>query len=175
MIRFKRFTPTLFVEDIYQIPLELLKEKGKKTVFFDLDNTIAAHHSPYVDDKTFDWFSSLADYGLKACLLSNNKGARVKLVAKQLNIPYIYRAHKPGVSGFKRAFISMNTCAKESVMVGDQLFTDVWGGNRAGIFTILVRPISKHELWGTKNISRRLERLIWKFVDRNINENNNAN
>lgn len=57
-------------------------------------------------------------------------------------------------------------------MVGDQLFTDIWGGNRAGIFTILVRPISRQELWGTKNISRRLERLIWKFVDRNINEGN---
>lgn len=92
MFKFKRFTPKLFVEDIFQIPLPLLREKGKKTIFFDLDNTIAAHRSPYVDDETRAWFASLSEYGLKACLLSNNKGNRVKLVAKQLNIPCIYRA-----------------------------------------------------------------------------------
>lgn len=170
MFRFKRFTPKLFVDDIFQIPLSLLEEKGKKALLFDLDNTITAHHSAFVDEKTCAWFSSLEDYGLRACLLSNNKDRRVKKVAEQLKIPYIHRAKKPGKAGFKRAFTAMDTDIQASVMVGDQLFTDIWGGNRAGLYTILVRPISKKELWGTRHISRPLERLIWRFVHRNLNQ-----
>lgn len=168
--KFARFTPDIHLKDIYEIDLNKLKEKGIKVILFDLDNTVTLHRSPRAEEKAIDWFSRLPQFGLKAGIISNNSGSRVEVVAQQLNIPYIADAKKPSQSGFLRAFELFGIKAEECAMVGDQLFTDIAGGKRAGVFTILVVPIGRDEHWGTRNISRRFERLLWKQISKDFIE-----
>ena len=90
-------------------------------------------------------FEHLRGLGLKTCLLSNNKEPRVKSFAEQVKCPYIYKGGKPGAKGYKKAMETMGTDVKNTLFVGDQLFTDIWGANRLGIQTVLVRPINPKE------------------------------
>ena len=171
LFRFRRFTPKILIKTIFEIPLENLVDQGFKVIAFDLDNTLTAWRDPEISEETYQWFKGLADHGITACILSNNNDERVKIVAEKLGIPYIPRARKPFKVGFRKLLKLLEIAPNETVMVGDQLFTDIWGANRAGIYTILIDPVSKKEFWGTRNISRRLERLIWAHIKRNIQEN----
>ena len=169
MNKLKYFTPDLFVESVFDIPIAELQAKGIKLLLFDLDNTLTEYHNPSVDLKTAAWVRSLEGYGLQACLFSNNKGPRVAKVAEQLGIPFVPRAQKPRKSGFKRVLALFHKRPQEVAIVGDQLLTDTFGGRRAGIYTILVKPISPQEFWGTRHISRRIEKLLWPLVIKNRN------
>ena len=83
--------------------------------------------------------------GMKTCLLSNNKEPRVRSFADQVDSPYIYKAGKPSVKNYRKAMERMGTDEKNTIFVGDQLFTDVYGANRSGIYGILVKPINPKE------------------------------
>ncbi|MGI6360815.1 MAG: YqeG family HAD IIIA-type phosphatase [Bacillota bacterium] len=168
---FKRFTPDLFVKTIYDIPLERLREMGIRGLIFDLDNTITMHDQLEISSRALKWFKTLKEQGFKVCILSNNSGGRVKESADIMGIECVSRAKKPRRQGFYRAFETLGTKPQETAMVGDQLFTDIWGGNRAGVFTILVEPISSKEMWGIKYVSRNFERIIWPAVKRNLMKN----
>ncbi|MGI5892301.1 MAG: YqeG family HAD IIIA-type phosphatase [Bacillota bacterium] len=170
MFKFRRFTPQLCLESIYEIPLPHLKHLGIRGLIFDLDNTITKHDCREIPLTALEWFRSLKSMGFKACLLSNNSGVRVEDAAQKLGIDFVPRARKPSRRGFYRAFEVMGTGPRETAMIGDQLFTDIWGGNRVGILTILVKPIDVCELWSTRNISRRGEKAIWRFVKRNMGD-----
>jgi len=170
MFRFRRFTPDIIVEKIIDIPLDELRQRGIEGLIFDVDNTITEWRSPYVSDEVVQWFENLIGQGFKTCILSNNCDARVGIVSKKLNTPYLCNARKPLSSGFERARELLQLPKNKLVMVGDQIFTDVWGGNQAGLLTIFVEKISVNEFWGTKNISRRAERMIWKKIDRNMSQ-----
>jgi HAD superfamily phosphatase (TIGR01668 family) len=168
MFKFKRFTPDLSINSIYDISLSALSKIGIRGLIFDLDNTITKHDCRDIPPTALVWFASLPDYGFKACLLSNNSGKRVEDAAKKLSLDFVCRARKPNKEGFYRAFKVLGASAKQTAVIGDQLFTDIWGGNRVGAWTILVKPVDTCELWGTRNISRRGERAIWPFVQRNL-------
>ena len=169
----RKFTPDLYVKNIYAIPLDKLKAQGINTLFFDVDNTITPHSSPQADEAACLWFLSLKDAGFRPCLLSNNRGPRVKIIAAQLEVEYIPRAKKPTLKGFKHAFARFNCKAEHCALIGDQLFTDIFGGNRAKVFTVLVTPLGRDLVWGTRNLSRRLERLIWRKIMKNYYKANN--
>ena len=161
MTRKRRLMPDLLAANILDIPLAKLVEMQKKAMIFDLDNTITEWNNPQIHDDVIKWFRCLADFGITACLLSNNSGPRVMEAAGVLDIPYVAKATKPRRRAFLRAMELMGRTAEDTVMVGDQIFTDIYGGNRIGMYTILVAPLSAREFIGTK-IMRRIERMTMK-------------
>ncbi len=157
----KYFIPNKFVESIYQIDISALKKQGVKGVITDLDNTLMEADSPNYSPKLVKWLDDLQEIGFSVIILSNNTKTRIEPVAKALTVPFIDKAQKPRRSGFVRALSYLKLQPHEVVVIGDQLLTDVLGGNRMGIYTILVVPISQHEGFFTK-INRQIERIIWK-------------
>lgn len=128
----------------YVIPFEHYRSMGFKGVIFDVDNTLVPHDAP-ADQQAVQLFADLRELGFKTCLLSNNKEPRVRAFAEQVKSGYIHKAGKPGVRGYERAMERMGTDRQNTLFVGDQLFTDVYGANRAGLYSILVSPIDPKE------------------------------
>lgn len=159
----KLLTPCLVVNTIYDIKPELLWQRGIRGIIFDLDNTIVAWNSPEVGPDMRLWLQQLSRYGLKVCLLSNNGNKRVKVIADQCGAPFVARALKPARTGFRQALRTLGLTPAEVAVVGDQLFTDMLGGNRLGLFTIWVQPLAPQEFIGTK-ITRQLEKLAIRLL-----------
>lgn len=158
---FKLLQPKLAVDSIYHINLKELQKMGIKHLLIDLDNTITEWNNHHLPQKALDWFASLEKYDLKSCLVSNNTESRVNIAAKQLGIPSVPKAQKPRTRAFKRGMKLLDAKPNNTAMIGDQVFTDILGGNRMGIYTILVMPINTKEFVGTK-VARMLERIILK-------------
>ncbi len=155
----KLLYPDIFVESIQEISLEQLNKRKIKGLILDLDNTITLWNSNEISIEVGEWFKVISASGFKACILSNNGEKRILQVARQLDIPYIHRAAKPNPRSFIRAVHLMGIKAEETAVIGDQIFTDVLGGNRAGLYTILVVPLDNREFIGTR-ISRMMESLL---------------
>jgi len=153
------------VRTILDTPLELLKERGIDTLIVDVDNTVTEWRGRDVTDAAKDWFLSVKEQGFKACLVSNNNsGERISLIAEKLGIPSLHRAAKPGKNAFVRALKLLDSTPEKTAVIGDQVFTDVLGGNRMGMLTVLVDPISPSEFPGTK-IMRFFEKVLSKRGD----------
>lgn len=146
------------VNSLYDIDPQKLKKRGIRGIVFDLDNTIIPWDQPTMSPEIIQWLQELLAQDFKLCLVSNNMGKRVKKIAEIINIPFVARAYKPAKSGFRQAGITMKLPAHQIAVVGDQLFTDVLGGNRVGFHTIWVTPLTTTEFIGTK-ITRRLEKI----------------
>lgn len=152
------------MDSAYQIPWDTWYEMGIRGVIFDIDNTLVPHGAP-ADDRALALFGKLHGMGMKTCLLSNNKEPRVASFAAQVSSPYIYKAGKPAVKNYNKAMERMGTAAGDTLFVGDQLFTDVYGANRAGIYGILVKPIDpKEEIQIV--LKRYLEAVVLHFYKR---------
>ena len=128
------------------------------SIDFDIDNTLVTHGSP-ADERAIALFKHLKELGFSCLVLSNNKEPRVKSFAKQVGIKYIYKAGKPKPSGYRTAMERLGTDTKNTLFVGDQIFTDIIGANLTGIRSILVAPIDPHE-----EIQIVLKRFIEKPV-----------
>lgn len=156
-------TPSLLVRDVTEVPAAFFVERGISAVVTDLDNTLLPWHGD--DDATPEvlaWLSGLRDAGIGVCLASNTRRLpRLARLAQGWKIAHVPRsANKPGTGGILHALSLLDAKPEESAMIGDQLFTDMVAGNRLGMFTVLVNPLSQKEFVGTRYISRTLERLI---------------
>lgn len=168
---FEKFFPDEYVASTYVIPFEKLYEEGYRGVIFDIDNTLVPHGAP-ADDRARKLFKRLSDIGFSSCLISNNQEARVKMFNKDIGTDYIYNAHKPSTKNYIRAMEIMGTDRTNTVFVGDQLFTDVWGAKRAGIRNILVRPIHpKEEIQIV--LKRYLEKIVLYFYKKRLKNSKN--
>ena len=162
----EQFYPRLYLDSAYQVPYEDFRAKGYRGVIFDIDNTLVPHDAP-ADARASALFERLRALGMSTCLLSNNKEPRVKSFAEQVQSPYIYKAGKPWVKNYNRAVEQMGLTKEEVLFVGDQLFTDVYGANRAGIYGILVKPINpKEEIQIV--LKRYLETVVLHFYKREL-------
>ena len=159
-----KLKPKLYVDSIYHIDFEKLKRRGISGVIIDLDNTITGWDNPDLSDQAFDWFAQMKLADLKACIVSNNSHRRVEKAVEKLSIPFIAKANKPLTGAFRRAMEMMGTKPEETAVVGDQIFTDVLGGNRLNLFTVLVVPINSKEFIGTRLV-RIVERRVLKSLD----------
>lgn len=155
---FEMFFPDEYVASTYVIPFEKLYEEGYRGVIFDIDNTLVPHGAP-ADERAKKLFARLKELGFDCCLLSNNKEPRVKMFNEEIQVHYIYDAHKPSIKNYQKAMELMKTDLKSTVFVGDQLFTDVWGAKRTGMRNILVKPIHPKE-----EIQIVLKRVLEKVV-----------
>ncbi|OPY57866.1 MAG: Pyrophosphatase PpaX [Pelotomaculum sp. PtaU1.Bin035] len=164
----KLLYPKIYVSSIIDIQIEWLKELGIKGVLFDLDNTIIKRDSDQFPPEISGYLNELRGYGFKLGIISNNTRKRVMAIAGSLEVPSIYRAVKPLVRPFRRALEMLGTSALETALVGDQIFTDILGGNLAGLYTILVVPVGDKDFWGSKLISRPLEKLVLARLRKNM-------
>lgn len=157
---FERFLPKLRVNNVFDIDLQSLYDQGYRGIITDLDNTLVGAKAPLATPELVEWFEKVKKAGFKLVIVSNNNLDRVSVFATPLNIEYVYKARKPAGSAFRKAMDMMGLRPEETIVVGDQLMTDIFGGNRQGLFTVLVLPISvADEGFGTR-INRRLERIV---------------
>lgn len=155
------FYPDYEVESAYEIDYESLYEKGYRGIIYDIDNTLVPHGAP-ADERATALFDRLKKQGFQVMLLSNNKEPRVKMFNDSVQAKYIFKAGKPGRAGYERAMRELGTTTKNTLFVGDQLFTDVWGAKRAGIVSYLVKPIHpKEEIQIV--LKRYLEKIVLYF------------
>ena len=164
------FAPDICCPGITDIPLDTLRERGIRGLLLDLDNTITEWHEDEVADATRQWLHDLREKGFSACIVSNNHKQRVNRVAGQLGLPCLYSAAKPRRKGYRQASALLKLPPQQLAMVGDQLLTDVLGGNRAGLTTIFVQYINHREHWGTTHIFRPVERWLMKRLERSQNQ-----
>lgn len=156
---FNNLLPNQYEKSIFNIDLNALKDKGIKGVITDLDNTLVEWDRPEATPEVREWFKQLKDYGMKVTIVSNNTSRRVKAFADPEEIVFIHSARKPMRKAFEQACKAMELSKNEVVVIGDQIFTDVLGGNRAGLHTILVVPVSSSDGLATQ-LNRRMERFV---------------
>lgn len=155
----KYFLPDQHVKSIFDITPESLIEKGVKGIITDLDNTLVEWDRPSATPKLIEWFENMKKNNILVTIVSNNNEERVKAFSDPLVTPYIYRAKKPMTIAFNRAVKEMGLKKDETVVIGDQLLTDVFGGNRGGFHTILVIPVAQTDGLATR-FNRAIERRL---------------
>jgi HAD superfamily phosphatase (TIGR01668 family) len=134
--------------------------QGIEATLLDLDNTLVGWQRSDLSDNVLEWLRRLRNAGMQLYLVSNTRyGRRLEHLSTELEIPFVRRAWKPRRRGFLAAMEAMGVSPERTAMIGDQMFTDVLGGNRLGLYTIMVRPMARHEFAGTR-ISRMLERVL---------------
>ncbi|HEY3373842.1 MAG TPA: YqeG family HAD IIIA-type phosphatase [Candidatus Aquicultor sp.] len=161
----KKLYPDQYFESIYRIDLAHLKSHGIKGLILDLDNTIIARNSLVATEELKTWLQTIKNEGFKACIVSNNWKQRVSTIAEQIGLPLVARATKPRKAAFRRAMEALGTTISDTVVIGDQIFTDIFGGNRVGLRTILVVPVSNHEAFHTRFLRRLESRVIKRWND----------
>lgn len=157
------FYPNAYFNKVEEITIEFLNKNKIKALILDIDNTLI-DHSKVMTKSVENWAKELKGQGMKLYILSNsNKKEKVGNIAKILDIPYIYFGKKPLKFGFKKAKEELKEKEENIAVVGDQIFTDVIGGNRCNMFTILVEPINEKDFWYTK-WKRPIENKIKKKI-----------
>ena len=142
---FSKLLPDMCAESIYDIDFALLKEKGIKGIILDIDNTLVSHKTPVPDKKTLELTDKLVSMGFKLSVISNGKPERVNKFTHGFDIPVISGYLKPSKKGYVLALEQMALLPCECAAVGDQIFTDVLGANKMGIFSVYTTPIEKYE------------------------------
>lgn len=163
---FKSFYPSRRMESAYDIDYKELYDNGCRALIYDVDNTLVCHGAPQ-NEKSLPFLKGLQDMGFKLLFLSNNKEPRVKSFSEPLGAKYIYKAGKPSPVNYLKACEMLGATPETTVFIGDQLFTDIWGANKAGIYSILTTPIDKHEEIQII-LKRRLEWIVLKSYSRKL-------
>ena len=164
----KTFYPNCEAESAYALDYTGLYERGYRGIIFDIDNTLVPHGEPATAEAVV-LFAQLRKLGFDMVVVSNNKEPRVKSFADAVQTKYIYKANKPSKKGYFSAMKRMGCIPENTIFVGDQLFTDVWGAKRSGIFSYLVKPIHpKEEIQIV--LKRKLEAIVLFFYHRSIHK-----
>ena len=160
----KKYYAYEYVESVFSIDYNKLYQKGYKGIIFDLDNTLVGHgipSSPEIDEL----FTILHEIGFKTFILSDNGKNRIEEFLENIECPYIDNANKPNPANYLKALECMKLSKDEVVYVGDQIFTDIVGGNRCKMFTILVEPIAEKDIWITMIKSPIVNAIKKKYHD----------
>ena len=153
------FYPKHKVNKVQDIEISMLKTNKIKGLILDIDNTLVPEHVAEADQNAVEWIEELKEAGFKVCIVSNASEKRVIKFNEKLKVYAIHKASKPGKKAFMKAVRLMDIKIQETAVIGDQIFTDIYGGNRLNMFTILVKPIDKKEIFFV-----RVKRIAEKFV-----------
>ncbi len=162
----RRFYPKRLAPSSYDIDYEQLYKEGYRGILFDIDNTLVEHGAD-ASERAIQLLARLKKIGFQTCLISNNSDQRVRRFNEKIGTNYIHKANKPSIKNYIRAVKLMGTRIDNTIFVGDQLFTDVYGANRIGMMTYLVKPIHpKEEIQIV--LKRKLERIVLYFYRRDL-------
>lgn len=162
----KKLIPQKSVRSIYEIDVQALWQSGVRGIITDLDNTLVGAKHRQATPELLEWLKRLKTIGFQVVIVSNNNRMRVSTFSEPLSIPYIFRARKPGNAAFRKAMAMMSLAPNQTVVIGDQMLTDVLGGNRLGLYTILVRPIDLGDEGFFTRINRLIERIALSWMKR---------
>ncbi len=154
--------PNLKLDKITDITFEMLQKRGIKALILDVDNTLSTHHGMKLCDGLEDWLSLMKSKGVKLLILSNSTRKRVEPFAQKIGLDFIALGLKPLFIGYVRSLKRLRVNRKNTAIVGDQIFTDVLGGNFCGITTILLTPI-RPETSLRFRFKRKLEKIVFKL------------
>ncbi len=161
----QRFSPVEALHALEEVDLELLFSSGKKLILLDVDNTLLPWKSEEIPQSTFAWIEQARMLGFQLCILSNTRNPeRLIRLCDKLGVEFIRDKFKPSPKMYFLALGKYGVKESEAVMIGDQLMTDIWGANRAGIDAIWVKPIGRTEFVGTRYLSRNVERVIGRIL-----------
>lgn len=161
----KLLCPDQQLDSIYDLDTEELRSLGIKGIIADMDNTLVPWNDRSVYPRLARWLAGLKEAGFRVCIVSNNTADRGGQLARDLDIPAFWYAVKPRRRAFRKALRELGLLPEEVAVIGDQVFTDVLGGNRMGLYTILVTPLSDKEFIWTRLV-RRLERAVLKRLQK---------
>ncbi|MCM1371002.1 MAG: YqeG family HAD IIIA-type phosphatase [Clostridium sp.] len=164
----EKYVPDMYQKSIYAIDYDKLLRRGIKCILFDLDNTVAPVKMKSPTKKIKKFFNDLKNMGLKVIIFSNSPKSRLKPFKEILEVDCAANAHKPNPKKFLQVMKEYDLSVSEIAIIGDQILTDVVGGNNVGITTILVNPISPVELFFTKINRIRERKIIKKLEQRNL-------
>ena len=151
--------PNFYLKSITALTPAILKRWGIRGLILDVDNTLTTHGNPHPDPDVLLWLKTMREHHIEMAILSNNTPRRVQPFAKVLRMDFVANAKKPLAFGFRRVAAKLGLAKDEIAVVGDQIFTDILGGNLWGAKTILVKPIQP-ETTSFFRLKRRLERDI---------------
>ncbi|HPT82935.1 MAG TPA: YqeG family HAD IIIA-type phosphatase [Limnochordia bacterium] len=161
----KYLIPDAIVPSVLEIDLAALQDRGLKGLLIDIDNTLVPWGNPQMDQALARWIETAKAEGFQVCLVSNALPERTQSFAELLGIPAVGRAMKPLSRAFRRGMELLGLPAGQVAVVGDQLFTDVFGAKRLGLYAILVDPLSTVE-FGFTQVMRKLERRMLRRLAR---------
>lgn len=143
---FNKYFPDFYYNRVELIPIDLFLKNDIKLIIFDLDNTLV-DFTYRLNPKVKKWIKELQSHGIDCQILSNSKREKyVSHIAKKINLKYICGAKKPNLIGFEKITKDKKIPKENIIIIGDQLFTDIIGGKKFGIKTLLVNPISLIEV-----------------------------
>lgn len=154
------FKPTYWLKSVLAIDEKFLKEHDVHALVLDMDNTLSMHGNPRAEEGVSEWLDKMRGLGVKMRVVSNNTNRRVAPLAAILGLPYTANGAKPLPFGVNRAVKAMKADKHETLVIGDQIFTDVMAGNFAGIRTVLVEPFHLEKTW-TFRLKRKLESVVF--------------
>lgn len=154
------FKPDFWLKNVMQIDKEFLKKNKVRALILDMDNTLSMHDDPAAEDGVLEWLDEMRRLGIKMRVVSNNNTRRVEPLARALGLEFTANGAKPLTFGVNRAVKAMKVSRRETLVVGDQIFTDVLAGNLADIRTVLVEPFHLENKW-TFKLKRRVESLVF--------------
>ena len=160
----RKYYPCEYVESVFSLDYRKIYALGFRGVIFDIDNTLV----PHGDDSTEEvdrLFEELHRIGLRTALLSDNDEERILRFIANIDTVYVAEAGKPAPEGFLKAAALMELDPDRTLFIGDQVFRDIYGANRAGIRSVLVRFIG-HETAKKLGVRRRLEKIVLFFYTR---------
>lgn len=158
---YERFFPSFFFDRVADIPKGFFYKNKIKFAVLDIDNTLVPYTEAEPSDSAKAFLTRLEEEGIKYCFLSNNSKKRVDIFNKNINAPYVSNGKKPLAFGIKKAMTILGAKPVETILIGDQIFTDVWCANRVGARSVLVLPIEDKETAFFK-IKRAFERVVLK-------------
>lgn len=161
---FQCFFPDEYRDSTYEIDFDQLYRDGYRGLLFDIDNTLVPHGAP-ADDRAVALFAHLKELGFRCCFISNNQKDRVSSFNDAIGVKFIENAHKPSVRNYQKAMELLETDTGNTIFIGDQLFTDIYGAKRAGIRNILVKPINPNEEIQIV-LKRYLEKIVLYFYQK---------
>lgn len=158
--------PKARCESLVCVDPQALRDRGIGAIILDLDNTLVLWGSSEIVEEVREWVRRAREMGLRLAVASNtHRPRRLAAICEELGIDVVQRALKPRRAGLRKAMEAMESRPETTALVGDQLFTDVLGGNRLGLFTVLLNPLSPHEFIGTR-ANRFVERLALHWLAR---------
>jgi len=162
-------TPDYYYDSVFLIPYTELLQKNIRGLIFDLDNTLTPFHEKLPPPKVVALMRRLQQMGFKICLLTNNTTNRLNRFNAEMKLDGIANGLKPFTRGIKQAMKVMGTTRSQTVIIGDQLLSDVWGGKNAGICTILVKPITEKDFFFVR-FKRHIERFMLRKYFAQLNQ-----
>ena len=162
-----KFVPEYYFKAFNEASADFLTSIGVKGIVLDVDNTLEPYENPLPGDHVKQWLTELKEQGISAAIVSNNGGERINLFNSELGLPAYYKAKKPFKKNVLNAMKDMGTDKSNTILMGDQVFTDVWAAHNTGIRAILVPPIKDKTDVFTK-FKRLLEKpILKKYKKRN--------